>query len=343
MSDVVSFEPEKIDDEEYEPAVESPADLRPDLTALGLIEHERGVVEDTYENRQILRSARFRWDSVYSSTGAPTGLIVARSEEQQRERRVLSLQEKVPLLVDPKNMNSDYVTGLDLLVDESACRITPPWVVASTRRYLEEQDKGGPASPKRAPLAQPRRCRIVKTDGVRCMLWSSGRVKDDGLCRIHLRTQRKPGEDVERARRKLIQSAPYAVDVLEELMESAVSEPVRLKASTEILDRAGVRGGMELDVGMEITDARSPAQIIGERLARLATGALRTARDLVDETDIQDAEVVVDEQKTAAASELKVIGKSGDDADKPASESQADDDGESVSTDEITDDELEDF
>jgi len=343
MSDVVSFEPEKIDDEEYEPAVESPADLRPDLTALGLIEHERGVVEDTYENRQILRSARFRWDSVYSSTGAPTGLIVARSEEQQRERRVLSLQEKVPLLVDPKNMNSDYVTGLDLLVDESACRITPPWVVASTRRYLEEQDKGGPASPKRAPLAQPRRCRIVKTDGVRCMLWSSGRVKDDGLCRIHLRTQRKPGEDVERARRKLIQSAPYAVDVLEELMESAVSEPVRLKASTEILDRAGVRGGMELDVGMEITDARSPAQIIGERLARLATGALRTARDLVDETDIQDAEVVVDEQKTAAASELKVIGKLGDDADKPASESQADEDGESVSTDEITDDELEDF
>jgi len=343
MSDVVSFEPEKIDDEEYEPAVESPADLRPDLTALGLIEHERGVVEDTYENRQILRSARFRWDSVYSSTGAPTGLIVARSEEQQRERRVLSLQEKVPLLVDPKNMNSDYVTGLDLLVDESACRITPPWVVASTRRYLEEQDKGGPASPKRAPLAQPRRCRIVKTDGVRCMLWSSGRVKDDGLCRIHLRTQRKPGEDVERARRKLIQSAPYAVDVLEELMESAVSEPVRLKASTEILDRAGVRGGMELDVGVEVTDARSPAQIIGERLARLATGALRTARDLVDETDIQDAEVVVDEQKTAAASELKVIGKLGDDADKPASESQADEDGESVSTDEITDDELEDF
>jgi hypothetical protein len=341
MSELVHFEPEKIDDEDYEPAVDSPIDLRPDLAALGLQEMERGVVEDTYENRQILRAARFRWDPVYSSTGAPTGLIAARSEEQQRERRVLSLQEKKPLLVDPKNMNSDYLTGLDLLVDDAACRITPPWVVASTRKYLEEQENGGPASPKRAPLAQPQRCRITKTDGVRCMLWSSGRVKDDGLCRMHLKTQRKPGEDVERARRKLVQSAPYAVDVLEELMESAISEPVRLKASTEILDRAGVRGGMELDVGVDITDGRSPAQIISERLARLADGAMRTARVLVDETNIHDAEVVTDGVATAASSEPKVIEKS--DAAASASELNDDDDNEAVSTDEITADELEDL
>jgi hypothetical protein len=70
----------------------------------------------------------------------------------------------------------------------------------------------------------------------------------------------------------LLQSAPYAVDVLEELMESAQSEPVRLKASTEILDRAGVRGGVELDVGVDVT-VRSPHEVIKERLARLAAGA----------------------------------------------------------------------
>ena len=107
---------------------------------------------------------------------------------------------------------------------------------------------------------------------MRCLLWSSGRPKDDGLCRIHLRTNRRPGADVERARQKLLQSAPYAVDVLEELMESAQSEPVRLKASTEILDRAGVRGGVELDVGVDVT-VRSPHEVIKERLARLAAGA----------------------------------------------------------------------
>jgi hypothetical protein len=55
-------------------------------------------------------------------------------------------------------------------------------------------------------------------------------------------------------------------------MESAQSEPVRLKASTEILDRAGVRGGVELDVGVDVT-VRSPHEVIKERLARLAAGA----------------------------------------------------------------------
>ena len=341
MSEIVSFEPEKVDDDDYEPAFDAPIEMRPDLTALGLLEHERGIVEDTYENRQVLRAARYRWDSVYSSTGAPTGLIAARTEEQQRERRVISLQEKKPLLSDPTDKNSDYLIGLNLLLDDEALRITPPWVAAATRRYLEEQEKGGPPSPKRAPLVQPQRCRIVKTDGIRCMLWSSGRVKDDGLCRMHLKTQRKPGEDVERARRKLIQAAPYAVDVLEDLMENAVSEPVKLKASTEILDRAGIRGGMELDVGVEVNDSRTPAQIIGERLARLADGAMRTARDFAAE-NIADAEVVTDDEDAAASSQPKVIGKLPA-AASAAERTDSEEDGEAVSTEDITDDELKEF
>jgi len=160
------------------------------------------------------------------------------------------------------------------------------------------------------------------------------------LCRVHLKTQRKSGEDIERARRKLVQAAPYAVDMLEELMESAVSEPVKLKASTEILDRAGVRGGMELDVGVDVTDARSPAQIIGERLARLSEGAQRTASLLSDDENITDAEVVVDDEKTAADEEKKVISKLPSQSSEPSGQ---DDDGESVSTDDITDDELEEF
>lgn len=341
MTDVELFSSGDGEDEDTEPAVDAPVDLRPDLTALGLNEIERGVVEDTYENRQVLRQAHMRWDAVYSSTGAPTGLISARTEEQVRERRVVSLQEKKPLLVDPSDLNSDYVTGLDLIIDDAALKVTPPWVVSSTRKYLDEQKAGGPPTAKRQPLAQPQRCRIVKTDGLRCMLWSSGRVKDDGLCRVHLKTQRKPGEDVERARKKLVQAAPYAVDILEDLMESAVSEPVKLKASTEILDRAGVRGGVELDVGVDVSDARSPAQIIGERLSRLADGAQRTARDLAEEdANIQDAEVVTDEQPTDNETP-KVIEKLDYDVN-PDPKSQAGED-EAVSTDDITDDELEEF
>jgi hypothetical protein len=138
------------------------------------------------------------------------------------------------------------------------------------------------------------------------MMWSSGRVKDDGYCRVHLGAiQRRPGEDVERARAKLTQAAPYAVDVLEDLMENASSEPVRLKASTEILDRAGVRGGVEFDAKIELHDGRPPAQIVAERLQRLANGAIEVAARLSeagieisvkDESDIQDAEVVEAEE-----------------------------------------------
>lgn len=278
------------------PDISIPYDLRPDLSDLGLIEHERGVCEDTYENRAALRRAHLNWDPVYDQMGAPTGLIVARSEEAMKERRVMSLAEKRPLLLDPTSNNSDYLTGLDLMLEDAAVKVTPPWVIGATKAWLEEQRNGGPKSPRRAPASLPHRCRIVKTDGIRCMLWSSGRVKDDGLCRVHLRTVRRPGADIERARAKLVQSAPYAVDVLEDIMENGQSEPARLKAATEILDRAGVRGGVELDVGVDV-QVRSAADIVQERLQRLALGAIHTAASLPD-AQIVDAEPVIEDSTT---------------------------------------------
>jgi hypothetical protein len=78
------------------------------------------------------------------------------------------------------------------------------------------------------------------------------------------------------------------------MMESAESEQVRLKASTEILDRAGLRAGMDLNIDVEVSEGRSPAQIVQERLARLASGMARTK----EQEDIIDAEVV--ETSTAA-------------------------------------------
>jgi hypothetical protein len=290
------------------PAIEidEPVNLRPNLSEIGIEEVERGVCQDTYENRSILRRAKMGWDPVYASNGVPTGMIQARSEEMNKQRRILSLSEKKPILVDPDHMNSDYVTGYDLLAESASDYLVPPWVTGATRAYLKEQEDGGPKSAKRQPAALPTRCRAVKDDGIRCMMWSSGRVKDDGYCRVHLGAiQRRPGEDVERARAKLTQAAPYAVDVLEDLMENASSEPVRLKASTEILDRAGVRGGVEFDAKIELHDGRPPAQIVAERLQRLANGAIEVAARLSeagieisvkDESDIQDAEVVEAEE-----------------------------------------------
>jgi hypothetical protein len=133
-------------------------------------------------------------------------------------------------------------------------------------------------------------------------------MQDDGYCRVHLGSiQRKPGEDVERARSKLTQAAPYAVDILEDLMENAASEPVRLKASTEILDRAGVRGGVEFDARIEVADGRQPAQVVAERLQRLAAGAIQVASTLAqagiiiptESDEIQDAEIIEPDEPTA--------------------------------------------
>ena len=289
------------DDEDEAVRIDEPVDLRPDLSLIGIIEHDRGVCEDTYENRGILRRAKMGWDTVYASNGVPTGLIMARSLEMQKERRLLSLAEKRPIMVDPESLNSDYLTGMDLLIETATDYLVPPWVIGATKMWVKEQDEPI-ASEKRKPTALPHRCRAIKDDGVRCMLWSSGRAKDDGLCRIHLRSvKRRPGDDIERARAKLTQAAPYAVDVLEDLMQNAVSEPVKLKASTEILDRAGVRGGIEFDANVKVIDDRPAAQIIAERLNRLAGGAITVAASLAStgvevqqDEDISDAEEIVE-------------------------------------------------
>ena len=283
MTDIIEYIDEGPEDgpENITPIVDVPYDRRPNLEELGIIEIERGICEDTFENRAVLRRSMLKWSPVFDDqTGAATNLIIARSIEQDKERALISINNKRQLLSDPGNVNSDFLTGLDLLLDDEALKISPPWVVGATRNWLKEQEQGGPKSEKRAPLGLPGRCRMTKTDGTRCQLWNSGRIKDDGLCRIHLGSTRRTANNVEIARQKISQASTYAVDVLEELMETAISEPVKLKAATEILDRAGVRGGMELNIDVKTTD-RSPAEILAERLARLENVASMRASELI--------------------------------------------------------------
>ena len=284
MTDIIEYIDEGPEDgpENITPIVDVPYDRRPNLEELGIIEIERGICEYTFENRAILRRSMLKWSPVFDDqSGAATNLIIARSIEQDKERALISINNKRQLLSDPGNVNSDFLTGLDLLLDDEALKISPPWVVGATRNWLKEQEQGGPKSEKRAPLGLPGRCRMTKTDGTRCQLWNSGRIKDDGLCRIHLGSTRRTANNVEIARQKISQASSYAVDVLEELMETAISEPVKLKAATEILDRAGVRGGMELNIDVKNTD-RSPAEILAERLARLEAVASQRTIQLVD-------------------------------------------------------------
>lgn len=283
--------------------INSTLNIRPDLSELGIEETDRGVCEDTYENRAILRRAKLNWIPVYATNGVPTGLIQAISAEMLTEKRIMSLSEKKPLLIDPSNRNSDYITGYDLIAEEATDYLVPPWVIGATRAWIKEQTEPVKSS-KRKPATLPHRCNAIKDDGIRCQLWTSGRLQDDGLCRVHLRSvKHRPGDDIERARAKLTQAAPYAVDVLEDMMSNAESEPVKLKAATEILDRAGIRGGVELDTNVNI-DVRPAASVIAERLNRLAINANDAAAKLAEagirveaDKDIIDAEVVEDEKK----------------------------------------------
>jgi hypothetical protein len=118
---------------------------------------------------------------------------------------------------------------------------------------------------------------------------------------VHLGALRnKPTDSVERARARLTQAAPTAVDTLEELMNSAESEPVKLKAATEILDRSGVRAGF--DIGGEVSvDVRPAASIIADRLQRLSVNALEAESRLQRSISEQEGSIIdveVTEEKT---------------------------------------------
>lgn len=303
MSDLSAIMSSTPDSEEPDVQVDTPLNLRPDLAQYGIEEIDRGICQDTFENRQALRRARLNWIPVYAINGVPTGQIQALSPEMQTQQRLLSLTEKEAILSDPSDKNSDYLSGYDLLAESAADDIVPPWVLGATKVWAKEQNEGGPKAGRR-PAPLPVRCSTIKADGVRCQLWSGGRQGDDGLCRVHLGSlKNKTTDSVERARERLTQAAPAAVDTLEELMLSAESEPVKLKAAAEILDRAGVRGGVEIDTTVNV-DVRPAASVIAERLAKLSESAALTAAfeshtEISEEStdNIEDA-VIVESDET---------------------------------------------
>jgi hypothetical protein len=307
MSDILPHDPlfAKPEAEAPDIQIDTPINLRPQLSDYGIEETDRGVCEDTFENRQALRRAKLNWLPVYAVNGVPTGLIQALSVEMQTQQRLLSLAEKQAILENPANKNSDYLTGYDLLAESASDVVVPPWVLGATKAWAKQSneiDATGVEPKKRLPL--PSRCKAIKDDGVRCQLWTGGRPQDEGFCRVHLGSLRnKPTDSVERARQRLTQAAPTAVDTLEQLMDSAESEPVKLKAATEILDRAGVRAGFDINTDVTL-DVRPAAAIIAERLQRIAQNAIDASNReeerqtaILNENkseDIVDAEEVVD-------------------------------------------------
>ena len=288
--------------------IEAPPGLLPDLSAWGLLEIERGVVEDTFENRRVIKQNKGQWNVVFDTDGMPTGYIQVVSADMLAAAQALS---KANLLEDPEDFNSDYLSGLRLLLAEDANNLAPTWVLRTTRTYMRQQDEkralGTDADlhPSRL-IAVPTRCSTVKADGQRCWNWSDGSTDTVGMCRVHARRAGKsPAISISAAqltRNRLMSAAPGAAQMLEELAASAESESVRLGAMNSILDRTGNRGAIEVETKVEVTVSEN-AEEIKKRLETLRKGQIDKAHmmkkiaeaEAAAEAMTIDAEVVEDE------------------------------------------------
>lgn len=141
------------------------------------------------------------------------------------------------------------------------------------------------------------RCTIIKSDGDRCKRWS---IRGATVCHKHggtLPSVREHAEAVvEATRMRIIDNADDAVGVLEQLMQPGTSENVRLKAATEVLDRAGVRGGFDIHQETEVTV--NPSELLAERLTTLRRRS-EEARERMSDIfggDVLEGEIVGDSE-----------------------------------------------
>lgn len=281
----------------------------PDLTQYGIEETDRGVCESTYENRRALRAAKMTWVAVYNENGEPTNKIQAVTEQMRSDMSRLALADRKTILKDDRDPNSDYITGLALILSDDAEELVPAWVIATTRKWNDIKDErdrrkaDGNTKPYRPNLVSPPgRCQYIKIDGVRCQYWHGGLMTHNSFCRVHLSKMHNPEVNpIEHTRNRLRFTATAAAEVLEELMDTATSEQVRLKASTEILDRAGVRGGTEIEHKGEI-EVKPAGEIVRERIERLKQGAIEREKQMAAHTapepEAEYVEVVEDDADT---------------------------------------------
>lgn len=256
------------------------------MYSLGIDEVEPWVCEDTFENRSLLRKAKFMWTQVEDEGNMPTGLIKAFSAEELTARRDTVWETRRPIMKEPDNRYSEYLEPDDYPIDADV----PRWVKLRLRKW-DDQDREGIAPGNRQ--AFPVRCETIRHDGTRCWNWAGNPVKSL-RCKSHLPWAADMElKNAQVARLKLLQAAPGAADVLEDLALNAAGEAVRLKASTEILDRVGVRGGVEIDHHVEVEQV-DPNVAIREKLQRLANNPAIAA--MLAPPAVIEAEVVVVEE-----------------------------------------------
>lgn len=162
-------------------------------------------------------------------------------------------------------------------------------IVTTVARSATQQDSNIPQGWKPTPNAPIPviRCTAIKRDGTQCQKWS---VRGVTVCTKHgahlPSVQKAAAERVSTARLQLMGSTGDAFEVLESLMQPGVAEGIRLKAATEILDRAGLKAGMEIAVTVE--HVGSPLDDIMNQLEIIAGHK----EPILDAEEIFDAEEI---------------------------------------------------
>lgn len=280
-----------------------PFSLLPNLEEYGIEEIERGVCADTQEHRKILRYNRLNAQIQYDpETGEPTGNLFVVSPKMAKEAAEIRIRRRADLLQDPADPNSDYLAGHDLLLVPDVESAVPAAVLMQTKRVRDREARDAKAyrdglGPKKLDFRSggayeyPVRCTAYRNDMMRCLNWTNG-VDKPAMCGTHLkREERRPSvaEQVANARTRILEMSLLATEVMGEILEDPEAPAAtRLKAATELLDRSGIRGGIEIETKVEVSD--NAAKIL-ERLEKLRPREVEPAPE-----EPLDAEVVVVQQ-----------------------------------------------
>lgn len=246
------------------------------LEGYGLEEVEPGLIADTPENLQFLFSSPgWSWTRDTDDEGEYTGLLAVRTPEQTLAAREGTAEKKKHLLVDKTDPWSDYLEPDDIYLETNM----PTWIRSKLRRWRELNAEGVPVEER---SAFPRRCTTVRYDGTRCWNWA-GHPDKNPRCSHHSHENKKQlRQSAAYSRQQLIDGLPRATDNLMTLALHADGEAVRLKATSEWMDRAGLRGGVEIDVSGEITHV-DPGMALHDRLQKLAK---RQAEQITEEPEL---------------------------------------------------------
>ena len=277
--------------------------FRPPLASIGIEEVAENLVLSTPENRRLLVQHGYTFQLTReledpqddSPTPRMRAYLRIEPEDDVIVRADRLRRNRIDILENPDDPASDYISPLMLLEDPSIGEEVVPFrVKRAARRWQAAVARGQePLAHGHWPL--PQRCRVVKWDGTRCWAWTGTTLTgaEEGLCRAHnVSEEGREAHHAFRAREILLQASVGAAVTLETLAYTAEREEVRLKASTEILDRVGIRGGLDINQTVEVTHLTAADQI-RERLERLGRANVELVTPTPTPTDpVVEAELV---------------------------------------------------